>query len=88
MSEHFIPRDRPKSWVVMICAALIGLLAFGPALVFGHVLQWPWVRTVAFAGFVSCWAVFVVMWVIVRAKHSQAPTTLRVAERSWKDQVW
>lgn len=84
--KPFIPRDKPKSWVVGILAGLVGL-AVG---LVGFVAAWAginWLKVIATALFVLCWLVFSTMWCVCifgqltgRYKNIQP--------KKWGDQQW
>ena len=61
--QLFIPRDKPKSWVVFVLSALLGL-AFGLCAFIAAVYGWPTVKGIFIAGFVICWAVGAIASVI------------------------
>ncbi len=88
MSEPkpFIPKNKPKSWVVGILAGLIGL-AVG---LVGFAAAWAginWLKWVAIFIFVQCWLVFAATWFVFvfglltgRYKNIQC--------REWSEQLW
>jgi hypothetical protein len=85
-TRYFIPRDKPKLWVIGILAGLCGfgsgLLAFG-ATWFGL----PLAKVLFTAMFFVCWATFVVSWIgfvfgLVCGRYR------RLTERPWPEQVW
>lgn len=82
----FIPRNKPRFWVVFVLACLtgmgIGLIGFGAAWLELELLQ-----KVAMALFMVCWGIAAVSWfgfivglLSVRYRGLQ--------EKSWKEQVW
>lgn len=88
MSETtpFIPRDKPRSWVVGVLAALsglgAGLIAFSAA-----VLGIKMIKFIAIIIFVVCWATFAISWVVFVSGLISGRYTNLVA-RDWRDQVW
>jgi hypothetical protein len=88
MSEPkpFIPRDKPKSWVVGILAGLVGLSV---GLV-GFVAAWVginWLKLLAIFFFAVCWLVFAATWFVFvfglltgRYKNIQP--------KVWSEQLW
>ncbi len=84
--KSFIPRDKPKSWVVFVVSALLGL-AFGLSAFAAAAYDLPIVKAIFIAGFVACWAVVAVAGVtcgIGMATGRYAD----LQERPWQDQVW
>jgi len=88
MSEPkpFIPKDKPKSWVLFILAGLIGL-AVG---LVGFAAAWAginWLKGAAIFIFVLCWIVSAATWLVFifglltgRYKNIQP--------REWSKQLW
>ncbi len=88
MSEPkpFIPKDKPKSWVIFILAGLIGL-AVG---LVGFAAAWAgisWLKGAAIFIFVLCWLVSAATWLVFifglltgRYKNIQP--------REWGEQLW
>jgi hypothetical protein len=83
----FIPRDRPKSFIIGIIAGLTALLIGGPLLVGGKLLEVGVLLYLGYIIFIACWAVAAIMWVVFgsglitgRYKNIKAG--------DWKDQVW
>ena len=86
-SRSFLPRDKPKSWVVTIICGLIGVLVAGPLAVIGNVLQ---IEGLALAG----------TWIFWGSWLTAAPVSLfyicrlstghykDIENRDWGDQVW
>jgi hypothetical protein len=54
--KPFIPRDKPRSWVVFMLSALLGL-AFGLCAFAAASCGWPIAKAIFIAGFAVCWAV-------------------------------
>ena len=87
MARPFIPRDKPKSWVIFICAGLIGLLGFGPIAFLGAAYEITAAYYLGISGFALCWAVGALTWFVFMAglltgKYRNLPA------RSWSEQVW
>ena len=87
MSRPFIPRDKPKSWVIFICGVLIALLGFGPVAMFGGALEIGPLYYLGVAGFVACWVAATVAWLVfivglIAGKYRKLPP------RPWSEQVW
>ena len=87
MAEPFIPRDKPKSWIIAICAGLLALLGFGPLLFISAYFEVRWLLTLASIGFSACVLAVFAMWAIfiprLLAGHYR-----RIEQRSWADQLW
>ena len=86
MTRPFIPRDKPRWWVIFILACLVGLgvglLAFTAAW-FG--LTWVSRQLVPIS--LACWATAAVSWFgfmfgMVTGRYRN------LEDRPWKEQVW
>ena len=87
MSQPFIPRDKPKSWVLFICAGLIALLFFAPIIGLGILFEANWLRLLGMFGFFVCWCVGAVAGAVLAVGNfSGRYRDLRA--KDWKDQVW
>jgi len=87
MTERaFIPPDYPKSFVLFIIAALIGLV-FGGIAMLGAWLQITLLEFVGRSGFVACWAIAAAMFIIFLPR-SWAGKYRGLPARPWKEQVW
>lgn len=85
-SAPFIPRDKPRSWVVGVLAGLSGLAAGLVAFV-GAWLGFAVVKFVGIVLFVACWLAFAGAWLVfmiglVSGRYA------KVEPREWSDQVW
>lgn len=87
MAEPFIPRDKPKSLVVFICAGLSALLVFAPIIGMGIYFGTNWLRQVGVLGFVACWGVMAVSGVVSTLRNWSGYYK-NLVPRDWKDQVW
>lgn len=87
MSEPFIPRDKPRSWVIAICSGLICLLGFGPLLFISAYFDVSWLFQVSSLGATLCVVTFFVMWAIF------VPRLLlghykQLEPQDWSSQLW
>lgn len=86
IKKPFIPRDKPKSWVIAILGSLIGL---GGGLI-GFVGAGMKVVPLYYFGvsiFVVCWVItFPTMLFFVIRNFSGCYKKLE--EKNWKEQVW
>lgn len=87
MSQPFIPRDKPKSWVLFICAGLLGLLAFAPIIGLGIFFEANWLFRLGVVGFVACWCLMAVSGVVT-AVGGFSGRYRNLEAKDWKDQVW
>jgi hypothetical protein len=85
--KPFIPKDKPKSWVIFTLACLSGLLVAGPILIGGNILKIKAISTIGMALFILCWSVAAIVWVIY-ITHFLAGHYKQIEERDWKDQIW
>ena len=85
-SDPFIPKDKPKSWVVGLLAGLagiaVGLVAFAAA--------WAgiiWLKSISTFLFVLCWLAFAVSWfVFISGLLTNRYDNMQPKE--WDDQLW
>ena len=87
MHRAFIPANKPKSWVVFICACLMGLLVFGPIAAAGSIWGLSALYAIGYAGFIVTWCVGAASFIVfalglVSGKYRE------LSPRSWRDQVW
>lgn len=83
----FIPRKKPKSWIVIIICGLVGVLIAGPLAVFGEVLQVEGFKRVGIFLFWGCWIVAVPMSFIYLYRLATGYYK-GISDRDWKDQFW
>jgi hypothetical protein len=85
-SRHFIPRDKPRSWIVFILAAMVGI-GFGLIALAGAWLKVEALYRVGYALVMSAWLVALVSWISWR--NGVASGKYRdLTKRAWRDQVW
>jgi hypothetical protein len=85
--KPFIPRNKPKSWVIGVLAGLSGLLFAAPVLVVGSYFGFHFLYYIGKFLFLTCWFIFALMWVLgfvqlIRGKYRN------IGEKDWEDQVW
>lgn len=84
--KTFIPRDKPKSWVIQMLAGFLGLLSG----LTGFAAAWAsiaWLSSVATFVFVLCWLVFAATWLV--SIHGLLTGRYRnIKPKAWKDQQW
>ena len=85
--DPFLPRDKPKSWIVFIVSGLLGVLIAGPIALSGIWFEIEALVSVGRLLLWSCWAVAVSMW-IVHFSRSIAGHYKDVGDHDWKDQIW
>ncbi len=83
----FIPRDKPKSWIVFIIAALVALFFGGPILFISTIYDLSFALKLGIIIFASACTVGIVMWCVfavgmLRGKYGS------LDERPWSEQVW
>jgi len=84
--KPFIPRDKPKSWVVFVLSALLGL-AFGLGAFAAASYGWPFGKAIFIAGFAACWAVGALAG--LTCGIGMATRRYRnLQEKPWREQVW
>ena len=86
ITKPFIPRDKPKSWVIGILGVLIGL-GGGLTGFIGAGMKIAPLYYLGISVFVVCWiAAFPSMLFFVFRNFSGRYRNLE--ERNWKDQLW
>ncbi len=85
--KTFLPRDKPKSWIVFIVCGLMGLLIAGPVVIIGMTFHLEALRSVGIVLFWFCWAAGGVMW-LVYISRLIAGKYKEIAERDWREQIW
>ena len=85
-SRSFIPKDKPKSWVIFVLAALAGL-GFGLCAFAAASQGWLTAKAIFIAGFAICWATGAVAGAtcgigMLTGRYSD------MQEKPWRDQVW
>ena len=86
MARPFIPRDRPKSWVIFVLACLAGLL-FGIVAVFATWRGLSAVESLSRVLFFLCWLAAAMCWLYWRVGTASGQYH-NLPERPWRDQVW
>jgi len=87
MKESFFPIDKPKSFVVFLCAVLFCLLVIGPILGLAIALKIDWLLNVGRFGFFACWAVAFPFGIVLTVGIC-AGKYRNIEHKKWKDQVW
>lgn len=85
--KPFIPRNKPKSWVIFVLAGLCGLLVAGPLMFGGHYLGENEIVTLGKALFFLAWGVAVIMWFIFAAGLVTGKYK-NISEKNWHEQLW
>ena len=85
--KPFIPRDKPKSWVVLIIAILVGLLIGTPILFVSAIYDLSVLHSIGTTIFVGAWMTGVIMACvfvigILRGKYGD------IQDLPWSEQVW
>ena len=85
-NKPFIPRDKPKSWVVFVLSALLGL-AFGLCAFAAASYGWPTAKAICIAGFAACWAAGALAGITCGIGMATGRYG-NLQEKPWRDQVW
>jgi len=85
--KTFIPRNKPKSWIIGILAGLFGLLVAGPSLFVGYFFRWQLLQYLGKALFVGCWVTFALMWLLFMTRSLRGKYK-KMSEKEWQNQVW
>ena len=86
-SKPFLPRDKPKSWIIFVISGLVGLLLAAPMAICGVVFQVDALRAVGTTLLWCFWAIGATMWLIYIFR-SIAGRYKEIEERDWGQQVW
>ena len=85
--KSFIPKDKPKSWIIFIISVLSGLLIASPIMILGYFLDLSFLRTFGTTLSFLCVAVGIFFWFVMvinsmKGKHND------ISEKKWNEQVW
>ncbi len=85
--KSFIPRDKPKSWVLGILAGLIALVVASPIMFLGAYFKYSIIKNLGITLFVACWGTFAISWLIffigmLGGKYKN------IQEQDWSEQLW
>ena len=85
--KPFIPKDKPKSWVMLIMAILVALLIAAPILLVSAIFDLAFLYTIGRLIFLGAWAMGAVMvciflFGVITGKYGD------VREVPWSEQVW
>ncbi len=87
VKKPFIPRNKPKSWIIFICGGFIGLLVASPLAVLGIILNFWFLKVIGTVLFFACGCTMATMFV-VGAINRFSGNWKKLEEKDWKDQVW
>ena len=62
MEKTFIPKNKPKSWVIGVIAILIGLLLASPIMAIGAIYKIEIIKNIGIFIFLVCWGIAAIMW--------------------------
>lgn len=86
-TKPFIPRDKPKTWVISIVSSMIGLLVGGPLAILGRKLGIDVVFYFGATIFILSWFIsFVSMATFVVG--SSSGKYKKIKEVKWSEQIW
>lgn len=86
-SKPFIPRNKPKSWVVFILACLMSLLVGGPLAILGAWLAVSTIKAIGIALLAGSLAIGIISWLVFMA-GTVSGKYKNIQEATWKEQVW
>jgi len=84
--QPFLPRDKPRSWVVGVCAGLIGM-AVGLVGFFFAWLGIKPVQAVAVFLFAICWLTFAASWLFFVLRLISGRYR-NLQPKEWQQQIW
>jgi len=85
-SKPFIPLNKPRSWVIYICACLLGI-ALG---LLGFIFTWLGFKVAAIfliALFVLSWVISFISW-LVFISGLISGRYINIQHKQWSEQVW
>jgi membrane protein implicated in regulation of membrane protease activity len=85
-SNPFIPLNKPRSWVIFICACLLGI-ALG---LLGFIFTWLGFKVAAvflIALFVLSWVISFISW-LVFISGLISGRYINIQHKQWSEQVW
>lgn len=85
--QPFIPRDKPKFWVVAIIAGLVGVLVAGPIALVGVIYDLPFLNWLGTVVFFSAWTIAAFMWGIFVVGLIQGKYR-GIRDLPWSEQLW
>ena len=85
--KPFLPRDKPKSWIVFIICGLAGVLIAGPLAIAGILADIQAIKSIGTMLFWCCWIVAAAMW-FVYISRSILGHYKSIEDRDWRQQVW
>ena len=85
-SIPFFPRDKPRTWIIGVCAGLSGMTIGLVGLAFG-LLGIRSIQLAALPLFGMCWTVFALSW-IVFAFRLMTGNYKNLEAKDWNEQVW
>jgi hypothetical protein len=87
MKKPFFPNDKPKSFVVFLCAGSSALLICGPIMGLGIFFEANWLLNLGELGFLLCWVVGFGSGLVLSFGNWSGRYE-KLEPREWKDQVW
>lgn len=87
IKKPFIPRDKPKAWVIFIIAVLVFIFISCPLMIVGIKIENNIIEMLGKFLFFACSVVVAAMTAIgiiqnIRGRYD------KIEERDWNDQVW
>jgi membrane protein implicated in regulation of membrane protease activity len=85
-SKPFIPLNKPRSWVVFVCACLLGI-AFG---LIGFIFTWLGLKVlvvVPLSLFALSWVISCISW-LVFISGLISGRYINIQHKQWSEQVW
>ena len=86
-SNHFIPRDKPKSWVVGSLSVISALLVAGPVTLIGIYAESDILFHLGGILFFGSWLLVIVMLVIYRVGVTKGKY-VNLGKKDWSNQIW
>jgi hypothetical protein len=86
-SEAFLPRDKPKSWIIFVISILAGLLIAGPLAVSGIALEIKILQSAGITLLWVCWVFGGAMWLLYICR-SIAGHYKDIGSHDWREQIW
>lgn len=85
--EQFIPRDKPKSWVLGILSVLVGLLVVSPIIFIGAYFNFKFIQYISMGLFVLFWLTFAISWLVFGIGLFGGKYR-NLQKQEWSKQLW
>lgn len=85
--KPFLPRNKPRSWVILTICALVAVLIAGPVALLGGAFEVGFFVTAGKFLFWTCWLIGVAMGAVFLSGLLTGRYK-NISDRDWQDQIW